>query len=56
MKAQEKTPGRTVVTIAIAHRGDPVGQRENTMPAFEAAVHQGADMVELDLRPHPRRG
>jgi glycerophosphoryl diester phosphodiesterase len=38
------------VTIAIAHRGDPVGQRENTMPAFEAAVHQGADMVELDLR------
>jgi glycerophosphoryl diester phosphodiesterase len=38
------------VTIAIAHRGDPVGQRENTMPAFEAAVRQGADMVELDLR------
>jgi glycerophosphoryl diester phosphodiesterase len=38
------------VTIAIAHRGDPVGQRENTLPAFEAAVHQGADMVELDLR------
>ena len=38
------------MTIAIAHRGDPVGQRENTLPAFEAAVHQGADMVELDLR------
>lgn len=38
------------MTIAIAHRGDPVGQRENTMPAFEAAVHLGADMVELDLR------
>jgi glycerophosphoryl diester phosphodiesterase len=38
------------VTIAIAHRGDPVGHRENTLPAFEAAVRQGADMVELDLR------
>lgn len=38
------------MTIAIAHRGDPIGQRENTLPAFEAAVHQGADMVELDLR------
>lgn len=38
------------MTLAIAHRGDPIGQRENTLPAFEAAVHQGADMVELDLR------
>jgi glycerophosphoryl diester phosphodiesterase len=37
------------VTIAIAHRGDPVIARENTLPAFEAAVRQGADMVELDL-------
>lgn len=37
------------MTIAIAHRGDPVGHRENTLPAFEAAVHQGADMIELDL-------
>jgi glycerophosphoryl diester phosphodiesterase len=37
------------VTIAIAHRGDPIGHRENTMPAFEAAVRLGADMVELDL-------
>jgi glycerophosphoryl diester phosphodiesterase len=38
------------VTIAIAHRGDPIGQRENTLPAFEAAERQGADMVELDLQ------
>jgi glycerophosphoryl diester phosphodiesterase len=38
------------VTIAIAHRGDPIGARENTMAAFDAAVRQGADMVELDLR------
>lgn len=35
---------------AIAHRGDPVHERENTMPAFTAAVALGADMVELDLR------
>ena len=35
---------------AIAHRGDPVHERENTLPAFTAAVAQGADMVELDLR------
>jgi glycerophosphoryl diester phosphodiesterase len=41
--------GRTV-TIAIAHRGDPVGERENTLAAFAAAVSAGADMVELDLQ------
>ncbi len=35
---------------AIAHRGDPVRERENTLPAFTAAVALGADMVELDLR------
>ncbi len=37
-------------TLAIAHRGDPVAARENTMAAFDAAVRHGADMVELDLR------
>jgi myo-inositol-1(or 4)-monophosphatase/deoxyribonuclease-2 len=35
---------------AIAHRGDPVGHRENTLPAFAAALTLGADMIELDLR------
>jgi glycerophosphoryl diester phosphodiesterase len=35
---------------AIAHRGDPVGHRENTLPAFASALAQGADMIELDLR------
>jgi myo-inositol-1(or 4)-monophosphatase/deoxyribonuclease-2 len=35
---------------AIAHRGDPVGARENTPAAFTSAVALGADMVELDLR------
>jgi len=35
---------------AIAHRGDPLGARENTPAAFASAVALGADMVELDLR------
>jgi glycerophosphoryl diester phosphodiesterase len=39
-----------VSVAAIAHRGEPVGHRENTLPAFEAAVAAGADMVEIDLR------
>jgi len=39
-----------VTVTAIAHRGDPVQERENTLPAFGAAVARGADMVELDLR------
>jgi glycerophosphoryl diester phosphodiesterase len=38
------------VTLAIAHRGDPVAHRENTLAAFRAAVDAGADMVELDVR------
>jgi glycerophosphoryl diester phosphodiesterase len=38
------------VPIAIAHRGDPVAARENTLPAFTSAVREGADMIELDLR------
>jgi glycerophosphoryl diester phosphodiesterase len=38
------------VPLAIAHRGDPVAERENTLPAFISAVREGADMVELDLR------
>jgi glycerophosphoryl diester phosphodiesterase len=41
---------RSEAVTAIAHRGDPVTHRENTLPAFTAAVAQGADMVELDLR------
>jgi glycerophosphoryl diester phosphodiesterase len=43
-----RTRPRTV--SAIAHRGDPVGQRENTLGAFASAVALGAEMVELDLR------
>jgi glycerophosphoryl diester phosphodiesterase len=40
----------SAAVIAIAHRGDPVHARENTLPAFRAAEALGADMVELDLR------
>jgi len=39
-----------VTVAAIAHRGEPVGHRENTLPAFAAAVSLGADWVEIDLR------
>jgi glycerophosphoryl diester phosphodiesterase len=39
-----------VRALAIAHRGEPVGHRENTLPAFAAAASCGADMVEIDLR------
>jgi len=37
-------------TLAIAHRGDPLAHRENTLDAFAAAVEAGADMIELDVR------
>ena len=36
--------------LAIAHRGDPIAERENTPAAFAAAVDAGADMIELDVR------
>jgi glycerophosphoryl diester phosphodiesterase len=39
-----------VPVVAIAHRGEPVGHRENTLPALAAATALGADMVEIDLR------
>jgi glycerophosphoryl diester phosphodiesterase len=40
----------SAVPIAIAHRGDPIAARENTLAAFRSAADQGADMIELDLR------
>ncbi len=33
-----------------AHRGVGTDAPENTMPAFETAVRQGYDMIELDLK------
>jgi glycerophosphoryl diester phosphodiesterase len=36
--------------LTIAHRGDPLVHRENTMPAFRSAVDKGANTLEFDLR------
>jgi glycerophosphoryl diester phosphodiesterase len=38
------------MTMTIAHRGEPRGHRENTLPAIQAGADAGADMVEIDLR------
>lgn len=34
----------------IAHRGDPVHAIENTLPAIERAIADGAEIVEIDIR------
>jgi glycerophosphoryl diester phosphodiesterase len=36
--------------LVVAHRGDAARHPENTLPAFDAAVSAGADVVELDAR------
>lgn len=36
--------------LAIAHRGDPLAQRENTVEAVLAAIEQGADAIEVDVQ------
>ena len=36
--------------LALAHRGDWSEAPENTVAAFRAAEHAGADMIELDVR------
>ncbi len=35
--------------LTIAHRGDPAAAPENTMPALEAAVRSGAQVLEIDV-------
>jgi glycerophosphoryl diester phosphodiesterase len=40
----------TARPLAIAHRGDPVTARENTVEAVEAAIAQGTRAVEVDVR------
>ncbi len=37
------------VPLTIAHRGAPAEAPENTIPAFEAALVSGADVLEFDL-------
>jgi glycerophosphoryl diester phosphodiesterase len=36
--------------MLFAHRGAPSEHAENTLPAFAAALEQGADVLELDVR------
>ena len=38
------------MTLAVAHRGDPLRFRENTMAALASAVDLGADWVEVDVK------
>jgi glycerophosphoryl diester phosphodiesterase len=38
------------MTLAIAHRGDPIGAVENTVAAVQRALDLGADAVEVDVR------
>lgn len=45
----------TASCLVIAHRGAwgraaPVAAAENSLEAFEAAIHLGADMIEFDVR------
>ena len=44
----EAAPGRTTCLV-IAHRGASAAAPENTIAAFELAVTQGADGIELDV-------
>lgn len=41
---------QTKMVEVIAHRGEHLRHRENTMPAFEEAVRVGADYIEVDVR------
>ncbi len=38
------------MTWVIAHRGASADERENTLPAFERAIEEGADYIELDVQ------
>jgi glycerophosphoryl diester phosphodiesterase len=40
---------RPAVPLVIAHRGASGSLPENTLPAYELAVEQRADMIEIDL-------
>lgn len=40
-----------MATLIIAHRGASADAPENTIPAFELAMEQGAQLLEFDVRP-----
>lgn len=37
--------------LILGHRGSPLKEIENTLPSFLRAIEDGADGVELDIRP-----
>ena len=41
------------MTLVIAHRGSSWNLPENTLPAFERAIEDGADYIELDVHVAP---
>jgi glycerophosphoryl diester phosphodiesterase len=43
-------PAQTRRVVAISHRGEHLHHPENTMPAFQTAIDQGADFIEVDVR------
>ncbi|MFE6778006.1 glycerophosphodiester phosphodiesterase [Streptomyces sp. NPDC057702] len=45
-----RTAPRVSDFTAVAHRGDPYVQRENTLASIRSAVRAGADAVEVDVR------
>ncbi|MHA4817437.1 glycerophosphodiester phosphodiesterase [Streptomyces aculeolatus] len=42
--------GSAPAVLAVAHRGDPYVERENTLGSLRSAVAAGADAVEFDVR------
>jgi glycerophosphoryl diester phosphodiesterase len=42
--------GRLGRPLAVAHRGDPIPLRENTVPSIRSAIEVGADIVEIDVK------
>lgn len=48
MLFKNKTEGKMLV---LGHRGSPLKEIENTVASFQRAIVDGADGVELDIRP-----
>jgi glycerophosphoryl diester phosphodiesterase len=40
---------KTLIPLAVAHRGDLENYPENTLSAFKSAIDLGADAIELDV-------
>ncbi|HEV8121477.1 MAG TPA: glycerophosphodiester phosphodiesterase family protein [Candidatus Polarisedimenticolia bacterium] len=48
--ARRRGPARGATFLCFAHRGSSVRAPENTLAAFEAAIKDGADAIEFDVR------